>query len=514
MNVFAQFILGAVVLCASTIRPVWADDADDLRVRKSVVKIFAKPRQLDPFRPWASGSPYDTTGSGVVIAGKRILTNAHVVNHATQIFVQPDKSSEKLSVEVEALAPGIDLAVLKLDDASFFDDHPALPVNSKIPAPQQSIFVYGYPEGGSELSITRGIVSRVEFAEYYLQSQGLRVQVDAAINPGNSGGPAVANGQLIGIAFSRLQRSDNIGYIIPMEEIELFLADCKDGRYDGKPALEIETQSLENDALRSRFGLDKKATGVLVRKVHVRDASYPLKVGDVLTKVGDRAIDNAGMVHVDSDRMFKFQYLIQRLNRDGRIPLTVIRDGKKEVKLDLPVKPAAETLFRYLSLTPPSYFIFGPLVLTEASGEYVRYMSSRGSSKEDVTREGFGLLQMLYTANPLFTRYGDRPAFPDEHIVIIGHPLFSHKISRGYNINYTASVAEINGVRVRNLKHLVEIIRDATGEYIEFTFQGNDSDMIVFRRKEAIEATEAVLVDNSIRQQCSPDIAPIWNKKK
>ncbi len=225
------------------------------------------------------------TGSGVVIVGKRILTNSHVVNHASQVLVQPDKSSDKFSASVEVLAPGIDLALLKLDDESFFDEHPALPMNSRVPALQQTVFVYGYPEGGSELSITRGIVSRVEFAAYYHSVEGLRVQVDAAINPGNSGGPAVADGKLVGIAFSRLQRSDNIGYIIPAEEIELFLADLKDGRYGGKPALQIDVQKMENDALRARFKLAKKAKGVLVRRVRLREDSYPLKVGDVITKI-------------------------------------------------------------------------------------------------------------------------------------------------------------------------------------------------------------------------------------
>ena len=233
MRSYAHFIFVVALLTMVTPWPAWADDADDPKIRDSVVKIFGSVRQPDPFRPWTKGSPHDITGSGVVIAGKRILTNAHVVNHASQVFVQPDKSSEKLSAKVEALAPGIDLAVLKLDDESFFDHHPALPIDSKVPALQQTIFAYGYPEGGSELSITRGIVSRVEFTQYYLLTEGLRIQVDAAINPGNSGGPAVSNGKLIGVVFSRLQRSDNIGYIIPMEEIDLFLKDIQDGSYNG-----------------------------------------------------------------------------------------------------------------------------------------------------------------------------------------------------------------------------------------------------------------------------------------
>jgi PDZ domain len=298
-----------------------------------------------------------------------------------------------------------------------------------------------------------------------------------------------------------------------MEEIQLFLDDIKDGRYDGKPVLEVDIQKLENDSLRSRFKLDKKAQGVLVRKVSYADASYPLKVGDVITKVGDYAIDRAGMVQIEGDRMLKFQYLIQRVVHDGRVPVTIIRDGK-ETKLDLPVKPAREPLFHHLSLTPPSYFVFGPLVLTEASSEYARYMTAYGATKGEAAASGSTFMSLLYTGNPLFTRYGDKPAFADERIVIVGHPLFSHKISKGYDVSYAASVAEVNGTRIRNLKHLVELIRDATGEYIEITFQGNDSDMIVFKRSEALEATEEILNDNSIRRQCSSDIEPVWNKKK
>jgi S1-C subfamily serine protease len=507
------FLFAATVLSSTTIHFTRADDADDPKIRKSVVKIFTKARQPDPFRPWTSGAGHDATGSGVVIVGKRILTNAHVVNHASQLLIQPDKSSEKLAAKVEALAPGIDLAVLKLDDESFFDAHPPLPFNAKAPALQQTTFVYGYPEGGSELSITRGIVSRVEFAEYYLLNQGLRIQVDAAINPGNSGGPAVANGQLIGIAFSKLQSSDNIGYIIPMEEIDLFLADIKDGRYDGKPVLKVDTQNLENDALRARFQRDKKDGGVLVRRILYRDPSCPLKVGDIITKLGEHMIARAGMVQVEGDRMLNFKYLVQRLARDGRLALTVSRAGK-DATIELPVGPVDCMLFRSLSQTPSSYFVFGPLVLTEASGDYLRSLTAYGASKGEGASAGAAFLSLLYTANPLFTRYGDKAAFPDERIVIVGHPLFSHRIGKGYEVSYAAAVAAVNSIPIRNLKHLVEIIRDATGEYIEFTFHGNDTDMIVFKRSEAIAATEEILNDNSIRHQCSADIAPVWNPKK
>src|SRR5438477_12889374 len=103
-----------------------------------------------------------------------------------------------------------------------------------LPDAKDPVVVYGYPTGGTSLSVTKGIISRIEFTGYNLSVPGLRIQIDAAINPGNSGGPAVVGEEMAGIAFSRLGGgTQNIGYIIPSEEIELFLKDIADGKYDG-----------------------------------------------------------------------------------------------------------------------------------------------------------------------------------------------------------------------------------------------------------------------------------------
>ena len=80
----------------------------------AVVKVFATSRAPDAFKPWVKQSPQESTGSGVVIAGNRILTNAHVVSYASLVQVQANGSGDKLTATVVAIAPGIDLAVLKL----------------------------------------------------------------------------------------------------------------------------------------------------------------------------------------------------------------------------------------------------------------------------------------------------------------------------------------------------------------------------------------------------------------
>jgi hypothetical protein len=211
------------------------------------------------------------------------------------------------------------------------------------------------------------------------------------------------------------------------------------------------------------------------------------------------------MVRIECDRSCKCQYLVQRLAHDGRLVVTVLRKGV-EPNLEVPVDGKPRRLLGDLSEETLSYFIFGPLVFTEASDEYVRGMAGF------VDRGGTGWsLRMMYTGIPAFTRYGDDPSFEGERIVIVPCPMFSHKIGRGYTNPYTQAVSEVNGIRIRNLKHLVELLRDATGPFLEFTFSGRYTDKIVFNRKEAIAATEEVLNDNGIRQQCSADMLKVWN---
>src|SRR6202167_33084 len=255
-------------------------------IENSVVKVFATMRYPDPFKPWTKQAPSEVSGSGVVIEGKRILTNAHVVLYATQVQIQANAAGDKVPATVVAVAPGIDLAVLHLDDPSFFDTHPPVARASKLPQIKDPVLAYGFPTGGSSLSITKGIVSRIEFASYNYPVAGLRIQIDAAINPGNSGGAAIAGEKMIGLAFSRAGGdTQNIGYIIPNEEIELFLQDIADGRYDGKPAMYDEFQTLENTALRAFLKVDKSVEGMVVHRPFHSEAAYPLKEWDVITRI-------------------------------------------------------------------------------------------------------------------------------------------------------------------------------------------------------------------------------------
>ncbi|MBV9009089.1 MAG: trypsin-like peptidase domain-containing protein [Verrucomicrobia bacterium] len=470
------------------------------------MKVFTTALYPDYYKPWTKLPPYEVSGSGVVIQGKRILTNAHVVLYASQVEVQANQGGDKISATVESIAPGIDLAVLKLDDEKFFDSHRVLPRAQKLPEVRDAVTVYGYPTGGTSLSVTRGIVSRIEFTPYNFPVSGLRIQIDAAINPGNSGGPAVVDDEMIGLAFSHLGGTENIGYIIPCEEIDLFLKDVADGHYDGKPAMYDLLQTLENPALRSFLKLNYSIQGIVVHQPTRTDTSYPLKEWDVITKISDTRIDDQGMIPLGTDLRVRFQYLVQSVARDGTVPLTIVRAGK-EMHIDLPVPPDLPLVMPEERGGYPSYFILGPVVFSEATTSLV-------SGLARISRGADWLLGLSYAGSPLVTRYGDKTKFPGERIVFVSSPFFPHKLSRGYSSPSPQVVKSINGHDVKNLANLVELLRDSKDEFIRIEFdRRGGGETIVFPRKEMIDDTESILIDNGVRSQGSSDMLKIWNAK-
>jgi hypothetical protein len=489
---------GILVALTCLLAPLYAEGKDS--IRDSVVKIYSTQRGPDFLRPWTKAAPQESVGSGVVIEGKRILTNAHVVQSATQIFVQANGSTEKLTARVGVIAPEVDLAVLRLEDEAFFAEHAALPLADGIPHVKDKVTVYGYPVGGDQLSVTEGIVSRVDYASFYYMDYGLRIQVDAAINPGNSGGPAVSEGRIAGVVFSKLPKAENIGYLVSAEEIGMFLKDTADGAYHGKPVLLDELQTVENEALRAKLHLDKETGGMMVTEPYSKDPSYPLKTDDVISEIGPYKLDKQGNARVRDDLWLSCAYLIPKLARDNKLPVTVIREGKP-LKTDVPVSAENRRLVPFLEGKYPRYFVHGPLVFMGASQELAYSMRAES------------LAYLMVAKNPLIGRLWQRQSSPGEELVVLGYSLLNHRIAKGYGPPYLAVVSHVNGIAVHNLSHLVELLRDAKTEYMTFQFAGR-YETLVFRRDELDKSTEEILANEDIRSRGSEDLLKIWQQGK
>ena len=129
-------------------------------------------------------------------------------------------------------------------------------------------------------------------------------------------------------------------------------------------------QTLENPALRSFLKLAPDVEGMVVHKPYKDDAAYPLKEWDVITKIGDTPVDDQGMIKLGDDLRVHFQYQIQHVTTNGTVPLTIVRAGK-ELKVSLPVSADYPRLIPGLNGAYPSYFIYGPLVFSAATEEYL-----------------------------------------------------------------------------------------------------------------------------------------------
>jgi S1-C subfamily serine protease len=464
----------------------------------SVVKVTATLRYPDVTRPWARPKATEVVGTGVVIDGQRVLTNSHLVLYATEVHVQSRRGGDKVAAKVEAAAHDVDLAVLTVADKAFFAKRPPIARANKLPSARDTVEVYGFPIGGDELSVTKGVVSRITYGPFH---PGLVIQVSAAVNPGNSGGPAVVDGNMVGLVFSRLQDAQNIGYVIPNEEVDLFLNSIKGGRYEGQPQEHSSTeyQRLENEALRARLKLDRRTQGVLAVLPGRPEEGNPLRDFDVVTHIGKYAIDNQGLVRLENGVRVYFLGVVPRLARGGKVPLTVLRRGKR-LPVQMPVTARDNRLMSSYRGEQPSYFIHGPLafspVKSNAVSTYLR-MNSLGKT-------------------PLLSRANDRVRFPGEELVVVTAPWFEHKITKGYRDPAGQVLAEVNGQKVKNLRHLVEILRDCQDEFLTFRFAEQGAEVLVFRRTEMNAATEDVLEEAGIapRRRGSKEMLEVWNNRK
>lgn len=221
-----------------------------------------------------------------------------------------------------------------------------------------------------------------------------------------------------------------------------------------------------------------------------------------MTKIGKYEISNDGLVRLENDAHVPFLSLIPRLAKKGTVPLTVLR-GDKEVAVSLPVITRDNRLIRNYEGEKPSYFIHGPLVFSPVKGDAISLY--------------FRLNPTIYSSNsPLVTRRFDRIQFPGEELVVVTRRMFDHKIAKGYDDPAGRVVQEVNGIKVRNLVHLVEVIRDNRDPYLKFCFADEGSEILVFDRQEINRVTEEILEDNGIAptRRGSEEIIKVWNRGK
>ncbi len=298
-------------------------------IQKSLVRITSTEVEPDYRAPWNAGALQRGVGAGFVVDRNRIMTNAHVVSNSRFLTVERDGDPNKYPAKVLFVAHDCDLALITVDAPNFYKNMVPLKFGG-IPELESTVSAYGYPIGGERMSVTTGIVSRIDFQLYTHSSidSHLAIQISAQINPGNSGGPVMQNAQVVGVAFQGYSGdiAQGVAYMVPTPVIRRFLKDIEDGHYNGYVDLGVTYTKLLNPAQRRFLGLKDDDRGVLVDTVVAAGpCTEALRSGDVLLSIDDHPIASDGNVELEGDRV-EMPEVVERKFKGDKVKFDVWRD--------------------------------------------------------------------------------------------------------------------------------------------------------------------------------------------
>ncbi|CAK9138640.1 unnamed protein product [Ilex paraguariensis] len=463
-------------------------------VMDAVVKVFCTHTEPNFSLPWQRKRQFSSSSSGFVISGRRVLTNAHSVEHYTQVKLKKRGSDTKYLATVLAIGTECDIAMLTVDNDDFWKGLSPLEFGD-LPALQDAVTVVGYPIGGDTISVTSGVVSRIEILSYaHGSAELLGLQIDAAINSGNSGGPAFNDkGNCVGIAFQSLKHEDveNIGYVIPTPVIMHFISDYeKNGAYTGFPILRVEWQKMENPDLRVSMGMKPDQKGVRIRRIDPTAPEFKvLKPSDIILSFDGVDIANDGTVPFRQGERIGFSYLVSKKYTGDHAAIKVLRNSIT-LKYDIKLVTQRKLIPAHNKGRPPSYYIIAGLVFTTVSVPYLRSEYGKDYEYEAPVK----LLDKLLH---------EMPQSPEEQIVVVSQVLVAD-INIGYEDIVNTQVHAFNGQPVKNLKGLASMVESCNDEFLKFDLEYQQ--IVVLQTKTAKEATVDILTTHCIPSAMSDDL--------
>jgi hypothetical protein len=339
-----------------------------------------------------------------------------------------------------------DLALLRVRDNAFFADIQPLSIGAR-PNNRDHVVIVGYPIGGEELSYTSGIVSRIEVNRYAHSSEHLlTIQVDAALNPGNSGGPAFVDDEVVGIAMMGYAAGEGLGYLIPPDIIEHFLADIEDGVVDGHPSLGVSIVSLENRMMRRALGLDENEdVGVMIAAVNTDEQRpSPLRPGDIVLAVDGMTVRANGKARNADGMLLAISHFVSVKQEGDTIVLDILREG---VALKLRMRATVQSRlipYEVFTIDYP-YYLYGGFLFTPLCIDYIR-----ADAGDDLPHAR----HYHYAVNKFRS--------PDRRGVVILHTVFKHELTSSMP-GRREIVSHVNGKRIRDFGHFVELMEAARG---------------------------------------------------
>ena len=454
---------------------------------------------LEPYRPPEQRAG---TGSGFFInSAGEFLTNYHVVSQASQISIQvPSTGQIRFEAKVVGVNPDRDVALCRLTAEALDTLRTEIGVipylefgNSDAVKRGHDVLILGYPLGQGYIKSTQGIISGRERVR--LLNNHMCFQMTAPINPGNSGGPSLdAHGRVTGIAFAGITSAQNVGYIIPINDIKIALKDLYEIPLLRKPQLGVlflpSTESL------MKYYKNPTGGGLYVAKIFkdsVLERAGMLE-GDVVTEVDGHRLDYHGETNVNwsEDRVGLID-LLSRKTAGDKVTFVFYRKGQQKV-VSVNLEPRTNQPIRFIypefEKTRTDYEVIGGTVFMELSINHVLLMEGAQSLMKYVSPENQFESKLLVT-----------------HVLPTSPASRLNKL-----INPGMVIEEVNNIKVGTLDEMREAIKqNKESDFI--TFSSSDNRFFVLAIKDILMHEERLartfhykssIVSYLLQQQLQP----------
>ncbi|MBD3231284.1 trypsin-like serine protease [Candidatus Dependentiae bacterium] len=455
------------------------------QVKDTVVQIFTQVNRFNWLDPYKSPDHFESYGSGFFINDEGyIITNYHVVNQSSSVEIQiPSFGRKRFNVEIVGVYPDKDIALLKLSDESFDQIRDELGEikflklgDSDQILRTQEILALGYPLGQERLKSTLGIVSGRERAGF--------IQITAPLNPGNSGGPSINSvGEVVGINFAGVLEAQNVGYIIPINEVKSSLIDMYKVKLLRRPTLGCIFTVATPEMV--KFLGNPPSGGWYIAQVFENTIldKIGVKENDMLYEVNGYKLDLYGELSVpwSEDKISLLDFL-NRYKVGDEMHFVIYRNGeRKDFQFTLNDD--------YL---PPIRKIY-----PEYESEFVDYEIIGGMVVMPLT---LNHVVLLADKNPDLTKYM-RPETHHEPAVLVTSILPDSSAKRSRVLNVGSIIDEVNDTKVSTLQEF----RDAVAKSKKGGF-------LTIKTKDKMFAP--LLVDNILKDEDKLAARYFYNKSK
>lgn len=474
---------GLAFLSVLFLSPLFSEEG----VPNAIIKIYAYHQYFNQRMPWITQGFNETSGSGFIIEGNLILTNAHVVSCSKYIEIKKQEDSKPYPAHIKFIEHSCDLAMLEVEDKSFYKDIVPLKLNG-IPKIDSQVKTIGYPMGGEKISITTGIISRIEKILYSHTGvdEHLAIQTDSAINPGNSGCPVLQDGGVVGMAFQGIPSGENIGFMIPTTLIRHFIKDSEDQSVDGVPEIGAMFAPLP-PVMKQYLKLPEGESGVVIV------GSYPfsaangiLEKNDILTEINGNKISDDGTITLDGLRV-QFYEIIERSQYGDTIHLVWYRMGKRH-EGPLKIKKFKRAFDIGTSYADnPDYLVFAGLTFVKLNGDFMQ------SFGKNWWKEIPNSYRLLYYYEMLLNKDPKRECF------IVLSEVLEDPFNTGAKDFKDQVLTSVNGRKILSLRDLEDAIREVKGGFYIFDFLDVKRSLVLEHDK-ALTVHEKILQEHNIHQ--------------